>query len=150
VFLLKPTRPEQDFWDIGLGGHGTAWAIRPEAFANAPTLLHFLNPSGELLPLRHGEREFTVFNVTEVIDALDRERTTWDDYDDGTIADVERPAFRSDRLGEQIFKVPETSLGRIYYWEDAANAAEQFKAQVEHYGLTGLTFEIVDSFPRPS
>ena len=101
VFSLKPTREEPDFMDFGMGGNGAVWAIRPEAFQCAPELHHYLYAAGELLPLNYNGRNFQLLNVTEVLNALDTERTTWDYYDDGTRADIEKPAFRSDRLSEQ-------------------------------------------------
>ncbi len=150
VFSLKPTREEPDFMDFGMGGNGAVWAIRPEAFQCAPELHHYLYAAGELLPLNYNGRNFQLLNVTEVLNALDTERTTWDYYDDGTRADIEKPAFRSDRLSEQLFKIPETALSKIYCWEDTLNTADEFKAYVERHGLTGLTFDLIEATSRPS
>jgi hypothetical protein len=145
VFSYKPRLPEPDFWTFGLGGCGTAWAIRPEAFEHAPVLEPMLGYSGELLALPYNGRSFALFNITECIDALDKERTVWDYYDDGTIRDIEAPVFRLDRLGANLFKVPEDSSMRIYFWEDSQDWQSQFRAIVEREDLTGLEFKYLYS-----
>jgi hypothetical protein len=142
VFSYKPTREEPDFWEFGMGKFGTAWAIRPEAFKSAPELQPTIADSGELLPLPVDGRNFTVFNITECIDALDTERTAWRRYEDGSVADVEKPVFRIDRLGANLFKVPEDTSLRIYFWEDGS-WQDQFRALVEKAALTGLEFKFL-------
>ncbi|MGH3111479.1 MAG: hypothetical protein ACRDQT_11235 [Gaiellaceae bacterium] len=139
VYSYKPRLKESDFWDFGMGVCGVAWAVRPEAFEKAPELRPVLQAAGELLPLPFDGREFELFNVTECIDALDKGSTTWDYYDDGSLADVADPVFRIDRLGANVFKVPEDSSMRIYLWEDDA-WHEHLRGLVERYRLTGLVF----------
>ncbi|WP_192181618.1 imm11 family protein [Mesorhizobium amorphae] len=64
-----------------------------------------LQPYGQLLPLR-GE-EVWLFNVTNVIDALDKERSQIVTFEDGDILAIERYAFHADRIGNaEIFKLP--------------------------------------------
>lgn len=140
VYSYKPRRPEPDFWDFGMGAYGTAWAIRPEAFQRAPALNALLRYSGELLPLTFDSRDFVLFNVTECIDALDRTQSVWRFYEDGSLADVQDPVFRLDRLGASLFKIPEDGGIRIYYWEEEADWQSQLRAMIERDGLTGLEF----------
>ncbi|WP_192244614.1 imm11 family protein [Mesorhizobium silamurunense] len=64
-----------------------------------------LAPYGELIPLR-GEKVW-LFNVTNVIDALDRERSEIVYFDDGDILAIERYAFDADKIGTaEVFKLP--------------------------------------------
>jgi hypothetical protein len=151
VFSFQPRLREGDFWHRG--GFGACFAVRPEAFETGLDL--FLQPAGELLPLPYQGRKFKVLNVTECIDALDHEQTTWYDVDhvddDGfdhgprevfkPAPRVEEPVFRLDRLGWQLFKVPETAVTNIYCWEGSLDGEEeQFRRFCEREGLTGLTF----------
>jgi hypothetical protein len=147
VYSYKPRREEPDFWHVWVPG--TAWAIRPEAFEAVPELAVLLGYSGELLALPYEGRAFELFNVTECIDALDKERTVWRYYDDGDVADVREPVFRVDRLGANIFKVPEDSFQRIYFWE-GDDWQSQFRGLVERAGLTGLEFKFLYSEDVPA
>lgn len=122
----------------------------------------FLDRAGELLPLLHDERPLHVLNVTECRDALDAARSEWaepggfdeadlDGYDEATklelrgledVPTLEVPHFRQDRLGWQIFKIPETAITDIYYWERSEDGPdEQFRAYCQREGLKGLLFE---------
>jgi hypothetical protein len=138
VYSYQPRLREGDFWDFGLGGVGAAFAVRPEALE---TVEYHLSFAGELLPLPYQGREFVVANITECIDALDHDATTWVHDERGKRHDVRAPVFRLDRLGWSLFKVPETAITRIYCWQDDPEAAEQFKSCVEIEGLTGLRFK---------
>jgi hypothetical protein len=160
VFSFQPRLREGDFWDFGLGAVGKCFAVRPEALQRTE-VSHFLNSAGELLALPYLGREFKVLNITECIDALDHERTTYredmefdeeelDELDDETRRLIEEepserqvktPVFRLDRLGWQLFKVPETAITKIYYWERSEDDPEQqFRPYCQTQGLTGLTF----------
>jgi len=63
---------------------------------------------------------------------------------------VERPAFRLDRLGWQLFKVPETAVTNIYYCEHSGMAEEPFRLFCEREGLKGLIFTAIYSTESPS
>jgi hypothetical protein len=140
VVSFQPKLPEADFWSFGLGGTGATFAVRPEAL-RGPVVDH-LKGVGELLPLPYKGREFGVVNITECIDALDADASTWLTYPETQEPfRVERPVFRLDRLGGTLFKVPETSFEAMYCWEDSKNAQDQFKGVVEREGLSGLVFE---------
>jgi hypothetical protein len=137
AYVYKPRLPEADFSDFGM--NSPALAIRPEAL-DRTNVAYYLGQAGELLPLPYEGRDFVVANITECIDALDHDASEWTHYDDGERFRVGTPRFRLDRLGRQIFKVPETALMSMYCYEDSNNADEQFKRYVEHEGLTGLVF----------
>lgn len=166
VFSFQPRLREGDFWNFGLGAFGTSFAVRPESFERTG-VAYYLEGAGELLPLPYQGREFKVLNITECIDALDRERTVWYDYQDldpaeaGELADeaaqalaeaepvVDKPAFRLDRLGWQLYKLPETAITKIYYWEHSGMAEEQFRLFCEREGLKGLIFTPIYSTESP-
>jgi hypothetical protein len=140
VSSYQPRLPEGDFWDFGLGAFGaTVFAVRPEALAR-PGVSEYLASVGELLPLPYRGRDFAVWNITECIDALDREASSWLHYESGERFRVDVPRFRSDRLGWNVFKIPEIP-GSIFAWVDEKSERRQlFKHLVENEGLTGLVF----------
>jgi len=164
VFSFQPRLREGDFWRIGLGGE--CFAVRPETLGQTSVAI-FLQPAGEFLPLPYEGRQFQVLNITECIDALDRERTAWDFYEDLDLSDldpldrkhieeldtppaVRSPVFRLDRLGWQLFKVPETAMTNIYYWErNLDGEEEQFRRYCERHELTGLVFTEIYSTESP-
>jgi hypothetical protein len=161
VFSFQPRLPEGDFWGI-LGLGGASMVVRPEALRHGHLEI-FLAPAGELLPLPYKGRDFRLLNITECIDALDEANTIWDyplrdayilaeiarDEPDRVLTEeeiessrhVESPRFRLDRLGWQLFKVPETAITQMYYWERSLDGEdEQLRAYCEREGLTGLVF----------
>lgn len=74
---------------------------RPAVAALGDTLRQY----GQLLPL--GGEEAWFFNVTVIIDALDREQSEIAYFDDGTILAIEHFEFKPDRLeGVEVFKLP--------------------------------------------
>lgn len=71
-----------------------------------------LSRHGELLPLTCSgcSAAYYAYNVTTVIDALDRELTKAEWFDSDRIMDVERYAFQPGLLGSaEIFKIPQQS-----------------------------------------
>ncbi|MEO6435185.1 MAG: hypothetical protein ABIP55_05430 [Tepidisphaeraceae bacterium] len=56
------------------------------------------------------------------------------------------PAFRGDRIGPEVslFKIPQNFGGQIYCVERTGKPEDgEFKALVDHHGLTGLEFKLV-------
>jgi hypothetical protein len=148
---------------MGIGG--ATFAVRAEAL-NRGHLSVFLQRAGELLPLEYNEEEFFVLNITECIDALDRSRSSWSEpivfveadlagldevtrrglLEEEVPPDLAVPYFDQERLGWQLFKIPETAMTDIYYWERSLDGPdEQFRAYCEREGLTGLGFEALYS-----
>ncbi len=87
--------------------------------------------NGELLPLIYEEEEDTYFayNVTNIIDVLDKEETQRRNR-----SSITRPAFCLDKIGDNIiFKVPETRLVRTY-------VTDGFIEKVQATPLTGFKF----------
>ena len=139
VFSYTPLLPEPDFWGFGAGAAGAVFAVGPPVLAHA-AVREYLESVGELLPLPYDGREFAVVNITTCIAALDEDSSEWYYHEDGSRYRVRTPAFRLDRLGPSLFKMPETGGLDIYCWEDAQDAENQFKGTVERSGLTGLVF----------
>jgi hypothetical protein len=103
-------------------------------------LRQYLASVGELLPLPYRGREFAVWNLTECIDALDADASVWLHHDNGERFRVESPRFRRDRLGWNVFKVPEMPQSIFAWVDDRIERRQLFKLRVEDDRLTGLIF----------
>lgn len=167
VRSFQPRLRDGNFWGM-LGFGGASFAVTSETLRST-TIEVFLARAGELLPLLLNGREFFALNVTECIDALDREHTLWDYYEDVDAeapgvepgertlieqlhreGEVDRPVFRLDRLGWQLFKVPETAWTNIYYWERSEDdPQDQFRRVCEAHRLSGLKFTPIYSAESP-
>ena len=107
-----------------------------------------LEMSGELLPLRveNEKGEYWIFNITNTINVVDVENSQWQKLGPGpNDRMLKKPAFISSRFGDEtIFKIPEDRGARMYCVEFTGDPDDgEFKAVVEHHGLTGLEFELV-------
>jgi hypothetical protein len=130
VYSYQPRLPEPDFWDFGLGAFGTVLAIRPEALERGE-LRQYLASVGELLPLPYRGRDFAV----------------WLHYDNGERFRIESPRFRRDRLGWNVFKVPEIPQSIFAWVDDRIERRQLFKHRVEDGRFTGLVFRALYSLP---
>lgn len=106
-----------------------------------------LRASGELFPLkiRGADGPCQLLNVTTLLkQALDPAKSVYDErYPD--YQPLEVPAFRANKIGQRVclFKIPQNS-GTIYCVERTGQAEDgEFKALVEHHGLTGLRFSLI-------
>ncbi len=134
-----------NFYNFG-GGFLTADGRATEALRT-----HF-EMAGELLPLPYKGEIFTVLNVTECIDCLDHERTTWNVVrrnDKEIPVCIDRYVFREDRLSESpLIKIPEENVSSIFLVEGHMDPDEEFREIVNRQGLEGLKFEEVWSSQR--
>ena len=90
----------------------------------------------ELLPLRCEEGEFWVLNVLRVLDCLDRERTVFTYFPDGSMKGVIKIFFHAGCLEDRhIFRLPIHNYSRIY-------VSQVFKDLVDEHDLRGLRFEL--------
>ncbi|MEJ7569353.1 MAG: hypothetical protein WKF41_13940 [Gaiellaceae bacterium] len=140
MFSFQPKLPACDFWGFG----------QLAAFATSQTLLdgrseirEVLLSCGELLPFKHNGEAFYVFNITACYDSLDKDATVWDTFPKWADPVVKEPHFDTQRLGGELFKIPETSLSAIYYWEREGFEDQQFRRMCQEAGLTGLTFKLL-------
>lgn len=95
-----------------------------------------LTPHGELLPVRAKRGEFYVFNVTNVVDALDENRSELERFtSSGRVMRIRRFVFRPDAVaGQTIFKIPQMIRSLVL-------VTDQFRQRVEDRRLTGFVFE---------
>jgi hypothetical protein len=100
---------------------------KPAVDALAPVLSQY----GQLLPLK-GENVW-LFNVTTVLDALDKEKSGIVYFDDGDILDIERHVFKTDVIGTaEIFKLPRRA--------SAVYVTGSFVDKIRRAGLRGVAF----------
>jgi hypothetical protein len=94
--------------------------------------------NGELLPLLCDSAELYVFNVLNVVDALDLERSELAFFPNSNrIMRVKRHAFSAERLrGLKIFKVPQLLRHSVYVTEDVVET-------VRAADLTGVGFRLL-------
>lgn len=87
---------------------------------------------GQFLPLQ-GEGDAWLYNVTNVLDALDEERARIVRFDDGSILAIEDYAFKADVIGaSEVFKLPMRA--------SPVFVTDQFVARVRNSGLVGVAF----------
>jgi hypothetical protein len=101
-------------------------------------LLDLLIENGEILPLECDEGDFFVYNVTQVLDALDEgasELRRFGRGGRGRVKQIVRHEFVPDRVTASIFRIPQKPL-RVY-------VTQQFVDRVEGAGLTGFSFSQV-------
>lgn len=146
-FICKPKLPIWEppavFSDAPLLAVGDFWDFCSGAFAIVPCALEWLRdivtPVGELLPLPYEGQMFIVLNVLPAVDCLDRMRSKF--RRKNCFFDIAEYTFFSNRLPQiSIFKIPET-ISEIYAVERTGDPKTEFKAAVEHHGLTGLIFK---------
>lgn len=137
--VSMPRLPRPDFYDFGTGVF--VCSAKAAKLAGEP-----LGMCGELLPVKvqREKGNFFIYNVTNCINAVDQRKSQWETLLPGK-RQLVKPAFVPDRLGElSIFKVVEDFGTNIYCLERSGNSDDgEFKAVVEHFGLTGLRFELI-------
>ncbi len=109
-----------------------------------PLLRPMLEQYGEILPLLCAEPVW-LFNATNIIDALDEERSTIARFTDGTVLAIEKHAFRLDAIGDaEIFRLPGRA-SNIYVRETVVR-------RIGELGLLGIAFDLVwaDEIVPPS
>lgn len=105
-------------------------------------LCTFFEMAGEILPVKCGNRELGLINITECINCLDHERTEWFKLPDGTPVNVERFVFHKNLFSaSSLFKIPE-SIGMLTV-EDTGDPECEFKAACEALGYEGLWFRLL-------
>ena len=146
-FIEKPLIPKPNFFNIG----PTAFVCDEKARELAAEPLEM---SGEFLPIKvEGEkRRYWIYNCTNCINVVDVKKSKWTKL--GPKPDdrmMERPAFYASRFGEEsIFKIPEDRATLVYCAEFTGDPDNgEFKAVVEHSGLTGIEFKLIWTDEKP-
>lgn len=100
-------------------------------------LLPHIGDLGQVLPLAFEEAEYSFFNVTNVVDALDEPHTEISRFPSGRISKIERYAFRPEAVRDQwLFKIPQRRGGFLF-------VTDRFVDLVKSSGLTGFKFKPV-------
>ncbi|MFG1793596.1 imm11 family protein [Nocardia sp. NPDC049149] len=99
-----------------------------------PVLAEF----GELLPAQFPDARLAVFNVLNVVDALDESAAKIARFSSGEIMMIESHAFHPDRIPPRaVFKIPQQLYnGEIFYTDEIVR-------EIEASGFTGLWFKAV-------
>jgi hypothetical protein len=102
-----------------------------------------LSKAGQFLPLTFDEGEYSLFNITNVIDALDMEKSDIAYFKDGGFKRVLRYAFKPEVVKDEwIFKIPQQLKGYAF-------VTDRFVDLVNTAGLTGFGFELLWSNDLP-
>ena len=138
VYDLRASPVEADRWEAlevefirdGSGGDAESDILllgtEPAFTARAVEALQdVLYPYGQILPLRSRDGEFYLWNVTNVVDALDEERSRLTRFaSSGRVMSVEQWAFKPAALGASVaFKVPQFRRAYTFVTEAFANRA---------------------------
>jgi hypothetical protein len=138
--------PPLPFGDLSMV-HGVFEPVFSLRAVNA--LNNLLEGNGELLPLNCAEGEYYVFNTTQIVDALDEERTEFKPYsevdpdmayqdDDPHTPVITRPAFYPEVVADlTIFKIP------LRYPFGGTLVTDKFVQRVQETELTGFAFELL-------
>jgi hypothetical protein len=98
-------------------------------------LLPYIGRFGQVLPLDFDEWEYSLFNITNVVDALDVQKSELAYFKDGGFKRVLRFAFNPEAVRDQwIFKIPQHP--RMF-----AFVTDRFVDLVKQHGLSGFGFE---------
>jgi len=140
-YFEKPLEPKSNF--LYLCCDAFVCDERARELAGEP-----LEMAGEFLPINIEKENgnYWIYNVTNCINAVDSERSQWEKLGpDPEDRIMDKPAFIASRFGEEtIFKIPEDRVTSIYCVEFTGDPDDgEYKATVEHHGLTGLLFELV-------
>lgn len=132
VYLDPPLAKRGDFFEL-LGCF--AFAMSPRAYT---VLNDILAPAGELLPLFHEGTEYKVFHILKRFECVDRKRCP--DWFRQCQSSEPKLVFKSELLPQvSLFKFKEDPVS-YYVIERTGDPKTEFKAAVEHHGLTGLEF----------
>jgi len=97
----------------------------------------YIGKSGQWLKLECDESPYWLFNVTNVIDALDESKSELLRFADGKVLRIARFAFHPERLRDQmIFGVSQRPLAHNL-------VTDEFVRLAEHHKLTGFEFKRV-------
>jgi hypothetical protein len=136
MYCLKPLLRRGNFFYIGVPG---VLVADDEAMTKVG---RFFKMSGQALPLDYDGEVLSYLNVTECINCLNQERSTWRENERGVRLGIAKYVFQPERfVHSPIFKIPETRTAEVLLVERPGHDAGSFKEIVEGEGLTGLEFE---------
>lgn len=118
--------PEADFSLLNIGSIVLSEGVFEKLAAVAEEF-------GQVLPLKYGDRQLYLWNVTNVIDCLDKEKSRMNEF-----GGVTEPVFRSIAIPAlSVFKIREDNYTGIF-------CTDKFIDLVDQDGFTGLVREEFD------
>jgi hypothetical protein len=138
-YLQAPNKNQTDFFIIAAG----AFAFN-QSVMDHPMMAMFFEMAGEILPieLETGEPLY-ILNTTEVVNALDRDKTLFrKNPHTGVVVTVEKHFFKPDRFTQSpIFKIPETCRAEVLTFAGQfVNPYDEFIENYHASGFAGLEF----------
>lgn len=99
--------------------------------------------AGEIIPLKMEDGGYLyALNVMECLNCLDKKKTRFDYYDNGTQGRILDFSFYSNRISESsIFKIPETSTTQILTYADIHAEDDELYYLYKRLRHTGLIFK---------
>lgn len=117
-----------------LGDHALLGTIPVFSQAAANALGDMLRKNGELLPLQYARRPYFAYNVTTVIDCLDRDQSVIKHFSTGRVMSVDKFVFVPELVSElEIFKIPQLPRGFVF-------VRDAFVDKARSSNLLGLQF----------
>ena len=105
-------------------------------------LLPHIGAFGQVLPLSFDEAEYSLFNITNVVDGLDIASSEVAYFADGGFKRAKRYAFKPEVVRDQwIFKIPQRLGGFAF-------VTDRFVQAVQDAKLTGFGFDLLWSDER--
>ena len=127
-------------------GEGLPLSDFPHYYSNpvmSDSAIKILDPlikdSVEYLPLVFDEKNYTMVNVTKILNVIDYEKSEYETFPDSErILMFDKYSFRicDDLLNNDLFKIIDEPKSYVF-------ASDRFKKCVEDNGLTGFNFELV-------
>ena len=142
--LAEIWRPLNTIGKINAGNDFPCLSLLISAFSRraVDVLREFLEPNGELLPLKSAHGEFYAYNVTTVVDALDRERSEVDWLSDDP-GPWDARAIRIIHYEFIYEKVKDLTVFRIPEWAGNDLVTSEFVKRVQTSELGGFSFKRV-------
>ncbi len=139
VYIPHPELKQGDFSDLNRTGQ---LVLSTELRCRVAAEGFFLD-AGELLPLEHQGKQYTLLNVVSAINCLKHQECQWSARSDTGTAVPVNLVFYPDRFQySSIFKIPELRTVNLVLERDG-DPENEFKAAYELSDLTGLKFELL-------
>jgi len=140
-YIFNPTIDATNFISLGLPN-----ALVFDQKVYDSDLYPMLERAGEILSIRLKNKNYYVLNITEVINVLDDEKTTWETTTDNTKGDILKYHFFTHRFtNSSLFKIPETHTTEIFAYSNSIIQEEDFYGIYHKLNFTGLLFNEVYS-----